>query len=73
MGFLSKGHTAHVDGLVRDCSISIANALEILNGDTAVLHWAMDVIWVDFAGLWCVLWHKDVMETLSALLALCQG
>ena len=26
----------HIDGLVQDCSISIA-------GDTAVLHWAIDM------------------------------
>ena len=52
----------YVDGLVQDCSISIANTLEILQSCTKPSICNMESPW----------WRHQ-METFSALLALCAG
>ena len=44
----TKIHHHYIDGLLQECSISSVLAMEMLcvsNGDTVVLHWAIDVLY----------------------------
>ena len=55
----------HIDGLAQDCSISIVDALEILQPCIK------PSIWESCSYVYS--WWRDQMETFSALLALCAG
>ena len=66
-----------INGLVQDCSISIANALEILQSCTKPSIWSMIIaIPVQYRidmSLKSITWWRHQMETFSALLAICAG
>ena len=58
-GNLSKPHEAYIDGLVQDCSISSANALEILQSCTKLLICICEMGHHEF-GLWLVTWSVPI-------------
>ena len=45
MNAVSRQLYVYIDGLVQDCSNSIANALELLQSFTEPLIWAMAFLW----------------------------
>ena len=82
LGTLCLSHVIaiHFDGLVQDCSISIANALEILQSCTKPSIYRLSahrfLLLVPELQMSCrhlTTWWCQQMKTFSSLLALCEG